>query len=123
MVKIGDYKIDAKVFMAPMSGCTDLSFRLIAREHGAKLCFYEMVDSNSLVYSPNKDADILMTTKADSPIAGQLVGPDPAMMLKAAKVFIKNAKLKFLDINAACPVKKIVKKKAGAYFLKDPANL
>jgi tRNA-dihydrouridine synthase B len=123
MVTIGNFKIDAKVFMAPMSGCTDLSFRLIAREHGAKLCFFEMVDSNSLVYSPKKDADILMTTKDDNPIAGQLVGPDPEMMLKAAKVLIKNTNIKFLDINAACPVKKIVKKKAGAYFLKEPKAL
>ncbi|MCX5666091.1 MAG: tRNA dihydrouridine synthase DusB, partial [Candidatus Omnitrophica bacterium] len=32
-----------------MAGCSDLAFRLIAREHGAKLCFYEMVDSNSLI--------------------------------------------------------------------------
>jgi len=123
MVTIVNFKIDAKVFMAPMSGCTDLSFRLIAREHGAKLCFFEMIDSNSLVYSPKKDVDILKTIDKDRPIAGQLVGPDPDMMLKAAKVLIKSTNIKFLDINAACPVKKIVKKKAGAHFLKDPKTL
>jgi tRNA-dihydrouridine synthase B len=109
--------------MAPMSGCTDLSFRLIAREHGARFCFYEMIDSNSLVYSPKTDVDILKTNAKDTPIAAQLVGSDLDIMEKAAKKLFDIVKIKFLDINAACPVKKIIKKKAGSYFLKDPQGL
>ena len=123
MVTIGNCKIDADVFMSPMSGCTDLSFRLIAREHGAKLCFFEMIDSNSLVFCPKTDIDILRTNNRDLPIAAQLVGSDPEIMLKAAKKLVDRLDIKFLDINAACPVKKIIKKNAGAYFLRDPQTL
>jgi len=123
MVTIGNYNIDANVFMAPMSGCTDLPFRLIAREHGAKLCFFEMIDSNSLVFCPKTNVDILRTNNKDLPIAAQLVGSDPDIMLKAAKKLVDMLDIKFLDINAACPVKKIIKKKAGAYFLRDPQTL
>jgi len=123
MITIGNCKIDANVFMSPMSGCTDLPFRLIAREHGAKLCFFEMIDSNSLVFCPKTDIDILRTNDRDLPIAAQVVGSDPDIMLKAAKKLVDMLDIKFLDINAACPVKKIIKKNAGAYFLRDPQTL
>jgi nifR3 family TIM-barrel protein len=44
-------------------------------------------------------------------------------MLKAAKKLVDMLDIKFLDINSACPVKKIIKKNAGAYFLRDPQTL
>lgn len=106
-----------------MAGCTDLSFRLIAREHGAKLCFLEMVDANSMVNRKDTDIDIIKTIKKDSPLAGQLVGATPELMVKAAKRLLKLVDIKFLDVNAACPVKKMMKKKAGSYFMKEPDNL
>jgi nifR3 family TIM-barrel protein len=123
MIAIGSYKIETNVFMSPMAGVTDLPFRLICREHGAKFAFFEMIDCNSIIYGKNKANDIIKTVPFDKPIAAQLVGPDPAMMLEAAKHLIKTLDIKFLDINAACPVQKIIKKKAGAYFLKEPENL
>jgi len=48
MIKIGNKAIPSNIVMASMSGCTDLAFRTIARENGAKLCFFEMVDAASL---------------------------------------------------------------------------
>lgn len=123
MVTIGNYKIDANVFMSPMAGVTDLPFRLISREYGAKLCFFEMIDSNSLVFRPKTDVSIIKTNDKDLPIAAQIVGSDPEIMFKAAKKLVDMLDIKFLDINSACPVKKIIKKKAGAYFLQDPQTL
>lgn len=121
-MKIGSYKLPSNVILAPMAGITDLPFRLISRDHGAKFCFFEMIDTNSIIYS-RKVPDNIKTLKRDTPIAAQLVGPDPEMNLKAAKILVKKLNIKFLDINAACPVKKMLKKKAGAYLIKEPANL
>jgi tRNA-dihydrouridine synthase B len=60
----------------------------------------------------------------DFPIAAQLLGSDPEIMLKAAKKLIEmNKHVSFLDINAACPSRKVIKKKAGAYLMKEPALL
>ncbi|MBU0574389.1 MAG: tRNA dihydrouridine synthase DusB [Candidatus Margulisbacteria bacterium] len=114
-----------KVILAPIAGVADLAFRLICREHGAGLCFYEMLDSNSLIHGPKrKIEDIIQFHKKDTPIAGQLLGNDPDNMLKAAKKLLKYCgHIKFLDINAACPVKKVLKKKAGAHLLKEPETL
>jgi len=124
MIKIGSKKIDTNIFLAPLSGCSDLAFRLISREHGAKFCFFEMVDSNCLVRGPrHKTFSILKTVERDTPIAAQLLGSDPSVMLKAAREVMGCAKIAFLDINAACPAKKIIKKKAGSYLLYDQRTL
>lgn len=112
-----------KVIMAPMAGCTDLPFRLIAREHGAKFCFYEMVDSNSLIYSRHETYGNLKTDKKDLPIAVQLLGSDPAGMLKAAERLLKLVNVSFLDVNCACPAKKVIKKRSGAHLLRDAPRL
>lgn len=123
MVKIGKVKLPSNVLLAPLSGCSDLAFRLICRECGAKFCFFEMVDANALVHNPERAGRILKSVPADQPIAGQLIGSDPQIMLKAAKQLLKLAKIKFLDINAACPAKKMAKKGSGANLLLDPPRL
>ena len=106
-----------------MAGCSDLPFRLIAREHGAKFCFYEMVDSNSLIYDRHKTYGNLKTDKSDLPIAAQLLGSDPSGMLEAAQRLLKLVNVSFLDLNCACPAKKVIKKKSGAHLLRDTPRL
>lgn len=123
MIKIGSYVLPSNVLLAPMSGITDLPYRLICREHGAKLAFFEMIDCNSMIFGKKYENKILRTVPNDTPIAAQLVGTDPENMLKAAEKLAEMRDIKFLDINAACPVPKIVKKKAGAYLIKEPENL
>ena len=123
MVNIGSKKIETNILLAPLSGCTDLAFRLIAREHGAGFCFFEMVNCNSLNYNTKSVADILSIHPKDKPIAAQLVGADPDKMVEAAKRITGHADIDFIDINAACPVPKITKKKAGAYLLREPKIL
>lgn len=124
MVKIGSVKIDTNIFLAPLSGCSDLPFRLIAREHGARFCFFEMADAHTLVRRSRQTTALLKTSAADKPIAGQLLGGDPAIMQEAAARYVELVPdVSFIDINSACPVRKVIKKKAGAYLLQDPRTL
>lgn len=125
MLQIGSQKINTNIFLASLSGCSDLPFRLIAREMGADFCFYEMIDAHSLAFQPRpKNNEMLSTNAQDLPIAAQLLGSDPNIMLRAAEKILEiNPKISFLDINAACPVKKVIKKKAGAYLINKPAPL
>ena len=124
MLKIGSYEIPSNILLAPMAGCTDLPFRLITREEGAKFCFFEMVDCNSITYgAKRKVRSILKTAEEDNPIAAQLLGRDPSKMLAGAQEILAVTKPAFLDINAACPARKVVKKKCGAYLLKDESEL
>ena len=123
MIKIGSVNIDTNMLLAPLAGCSDLPFRLISREHGARFCFYEMVDSNSLIYKRRESFGILKTDRKDSPIAAQLLGADPSAMLDAAQKLFQLVDVPFLDINCACPAKKVIKKKAGAHLLRDTPRL
>ncbi|MFA5147058.1 MAG: tRNA dihydrouridine synthase DusB [Candidatus Omnitrophota bacterium] len=124
MVKIGSVNIDTNIFLAPLAGCTDLAFRLIAREHGARFCFFEMVDANTFFHGTyRKTLMTLKTTSEDTPVAAQLLGSDAGMMVVAAKRLLDVVNVPFIDVNAACPARKVIRKKSGAYLLQDPAAL
>jgi len=123
VIKIGSRNISTNVFLAPLSGVSDVSFRLISREHGAKFCFFEMADSNSIIHSRPDVPGLFRTAENDAPIAAQILGSDPDKMLDAALKIMAGISFEFLDINAACPAKKVIKKKAGAFFLKNPQAL
>jgi tRNA-dihydrouridine synthase B len=112
-----------KIFMAPMSGITDLPFRLICRQFGARHCFFEMLDAKAVLSNHPKNKRRLKTLRKDSPISAQLVGSDIGAMIDAAHILTSEAKLSFLDINAACPAPKVIKKGAGAALLKDNKRL
>jgi tRNA-dihydrouridine synthase B len=122
LLSIGDASW-GNVFLAPLAGCTDLSFRLIARELGAKFAFFEMIDANALVHASGKNNEILHTLPEDQPIAAQILGGEPDHVLNAAKILLERVQPQFLDINAACPVRKVLRKGVGAQLLSDPVRL
>ena len=120
---IGSAHLPTNIIFAPLSGCSDLAFRLIVRKHGAKFCFFEMVDAHSLLGPHQRRFDILKTTPQDAPIGAQLVGETPELIRDAAQVLLEYTPVTLLDINSACPVKKVVKKGAGAGLLQQPETL
>lgn len=111
--------MNPKIYLAPLSGITDLPFRLISREMGAKHCFFPMLDSNATVYNNPATLRYLKTIVEDSPISAQLVGSDPFVMLEAAEKIVSLTDISSLDINSACPAKKIIRKGAGAALLNN----
>lgn len=115
--------MDPKIYLAPMSGVTDLSFRLISRKLGAEHCFFEMVDSNAIVRKHPETDRILKTLKNDFPVSAQLLGEDPSVIFDAAEKLLSFTTISFLDINSACPARKVVKKGAGAALLNNSARL
>ena len=115
--------MDPKIYLAPMAGVTDLAFRLISRKLGATHCFFEMLNSRAVLYGHPGNNRLLKTIKKDCPIAAQLVGDDPYVMLDAADKLTALVDVTFLDINSACPAKKITKNGTGAALLKNTASL
>ena len=105
--------------LAPMAGCTDLPFRLLCREHGAGLCYSEMIDCHGLVAQEEDCLELLRTTVAEQPVAMQLYGCDPGMMGEAAAI-LAGLPIACIDINMGCPMEKIVQKGSGAALMKNP---
>ena len=54
----------------------------------------------------------------DHPVAGQIIGSEPAQMAGAAKI-LATAGYDVIDLNFACPVKKIKNKARGGHMLLD----
>ena len=72
------------VVQSPMANCTDLPYRLIAREHGMAFAFLEMISSEALVRDVARTAALMRTVPEDRPLGAQLVGCDPEVMGEAA---------------------------------------
>lgn len=104
--------------LAPLAGYTDLAFRLLCRELGASLCFSEMISCHGLVYGQKNTQILLQSTKDDRPLGLQLFGSNPEVMAEAAAI-INSREADYIDINMGCPVRKVIKKGAGAALMKD----
>lgn len=117
-IQIGDITIDVPVVLAPMSGITDMPFRLLCHQHGAGMVVSEMVASEALV----RDSVVSMQKAAFDPRQGihvvQIVGADPEKMAVAAKIN-EQAGADIIDINMGCPVRKVVNTFSGSALLKD----
>ena len=118
-IRIGDIEVVAPVFLAPMSGVTDLSFRKIVRKQGPELVFSEMIASREFLKSESLSVRKFNTNFVeDYPLAVQLAGWDPEDMALAAKIN-EDRGATFIDINMGCPVKKVVKRYAGSALMQD----
>ena len=118
-LNINSLVIDNPLVLAPLAGYTDLPFRLLCREFGAGLCYSEMISSHGLVYRKPKTLKMIRTIPEDRPLAVQLFGADPDIMGEAAAM-LSHEPIDLIDINMGCPVRKVVKKGAGAALMKNP---
>ena len=106
-----------EVGLAPMAGYTDEAMRAIAIEWGADFVFSEMLSVEGILRSDWTTGKII----PKNPCRIQLFGNDPERLSKAAKMILDRAT--WLDINAGCPVRKVVKRGAGAALLRDIEKL
>lgn len=115
---IGNIQIDDPVFLAPMSGISDLPFRRLVKRYGAGLVFSEMIASQAVLQETINSMRVNEDYREEFPMAVQLAGCDPEIMAEAAKINVERGAA-IIDINFGCPVKKIVKKFAGSALMKD----
>lgn len=118
---LGNIKIDHPVFLAPMSGVTDLPFRRLVKRYGAGLVFSEMIASRPMLeeFKRGKSEDITSYVE-EFPMAVQLAGCEPEIIAEAAKVNVGRGAA-IIDINFGCPVKKVINNFAGSALMKDEA--
>ncbi len=110
------------VILAPLSGITDVPFRLIARKFGCKFAFTEMVDVNGIHYNSLKTLKMFDRPDMDAPLGAQIVGQDENRMLTAAKI-CEDKGFDLVDINAGCPARKVIKGGKGSALLGSPEKL
>jgi len=118
-LQIKSLNIKNPLILAPLAGYSDISFRLLCRQFGAGLCYTEMISCHGLVYQKEKTLRMTRTVSEERPVALQLFGADPVKMGQAAAL-VSDMPVDIIDINMGCPVRKVIKKGAGAALLRDP---
>ena len=107
------------MFLAPLAGITDKSFRRLCHECGAALVYTEMVSAKALWYGDRKTEKLLETCEEEGPVAFQVFGSDPEVMAFAAE-YLDGRENVLLDVNMGCPVPKVVKNGDGSALMRDP---
>ena len=119
-LQVKDLILDNNVFVAPMAGVTDLSYRLILKEFGAGLIYTEMISDKGLLYDNQKTKDMIEISDYEKPIALQLFGSDVESMVNAAILIDKESNCDIIDINMGCPVPKVTKAGSGSKLMTTP---
>jgi len=107
------------VVQSPMAGCTDLAFRLIARRHGLRFAFLEMISAETFLRDHAGTYSRLRGDGEDWPVGVQLVGCDPGAVGDAAAK-VEGMGFPLVDLNLGCPVPKVVCKGGGSQLLREP---
>lgn len=116
--KIGNIELNGWACLAPMAGVSDLAYRVIAKKMGASLTTAEMVSAKGLYYRNEKTKEMLKIAPDEHPMALQLFGSDPDIMVWGAKI-MEQAGPDFIDINMGCPMQKVVKNGDGSALMKN----
>ena len=61
-MKIGTLKITNPVFLAPMAGVTDYSFRILCKEQGAGMVYSEFVSAHGIIRKNEKTLNMIRFT-------------------------------------------------------------
>ena len=118
-MKIGSLELPGNLFLAPVAGYTDRAFRSICSEYGADFTCTELASAEALTRGGKATLDLVRRGENEKRYAIQLFGHDPQIMYRAALAlspFHPDA----VDLNAGCPVPKVVKTGAGSALMKDP---
>lgn len=121
--------MDAPFFQAGLAGYSDAAMRLIARRHGAPYCITEALLDRILLAGgkglAKADlevmADNVPASAEDHPLAGQIIGTEPQEMAAAGRL-LAGMGYDVIDVNLACPVRKIARKCRGGHFLAHPED-
>lgn len=120
-MKIGNIEFKNNVFLAPMAGVTDISFRGLCKEQGCGLVYTEMVSAKALYYGSDNTKKLLRISEEEKPVAVQIFGNDPDIMAKVVEQnFNSRDDICIIDVNMGCPAPKIVKNGEGSALMKDP---
>ncbi len=122
-VKIGNLELKGNIFLAPVAGYSDVSFRSVCIENGASFTYTEMVSSEALVRNNIKTEILMKRAPNENAYAVQIFGGNPNIMADATKIVLEKTHCEVIDINCGCPVPKIVKTGAGSALTREPEKL
>jgi nifR3 family TIM-barrel protein len=104
---------------AGLAGYSDMAMRTVARRRGCPYAVTEALLDQVLLRGGRGLEKGAILCDEDHPVAGQLMGSEPDELARAARVLVDYG-FDVIDLNFACPVRKVMGRCRGGYLLSDP---
>ena len=110
-------------YLAPLAEITSKEFRVLCYEGGADSCFSEMISAKAVTLRNRKTISLSEIDDSEPRTILQFFGGDPDVIKEAAEKILERVTPAGIDINAGCPVRKVVAAHAGSALMDDPERL
>jgi len=117
-LKVGEIQV-SDIWLAPMSGVSDLPYRSIAARLGAVYQATEMVACDQFARGR---ADVVRRAAVGDGLplnVIQLVGRDPGFIAEGARMAVA-AGAQIVDLNFGCPAKEVTGSQSGSALMREP---
>lgn len=119
MLRIGSVEVVPPLVLAPIAGHTDTLFRQAVKAlGGCGLVVSELVSTEGLTRNHAHSRELVRIDASERPVSIQIFGSDPSRMAAAARM-VQAMGADLVDINAGCPVRKVVSQGGGSDLLRD----
>lgn len=115
---IGPINLETPFCQAGLAGYSDRAMRVVARRRGCPYAVTEALLDVILLSGGRGLRKSIDIDDEDHPVAGQVMGSEAQTLAPAARL-LAEAGYDVIDLNFACPVKKIKNKARGGHMLRD----
>ena len=117
-LRLGTIEIDVPVIQAALSGYSDAPMRKISRQFGCNFALCEVMLDQFVVAVSKRKSRLYFAESDEHPIGAQLMGSEPTQFVRAAQRLVSEG-FDLIDLNFACPVKKVLGRQRGGYLMSD----
>jgi nifR3 family TIM-barrel protein len=118
-LKLGGVEVGGRVWIAPMTGVSDLPFRRAASRLGAPYVATEMVACAEFAKGRPDVVRRAAVGEGLPLMVVQLVGRDPADMARGARL-AETAGAQIIDLNFGCPAREVTGGHGGSALMREP---
>lgn len=119
-IEVGEVRVPGRVWIAPMTGVSDLPFRRAASRLAAPYVATEMVACTELARGRPDVVRRAAVGEGLPLMVIQLVGRDPAMVAQGARMAAE-AGAQIIDLNFGCPAREVTGGHGGSALMREPA--
>jgi len=109
-----------RLFLAPVDGVFDRSFRALAIRHGVGLTCSEIIPARALLQKNAKALLWLKRAEGERPFQAQLSEHDPEVLAICAEKIAAAGLAELIDLNMGCPSRTVVNSGNGAALMRSP---
>jgi len=116
---IGPIQVASPVVLAALAGYSDLAYRHVCRRLGCPYSTTEAMLDKQMLMDGRLRRRLVKQSATDHPVAAQIMGCKAETMAPAALV-LEEMGFDVIDLNFACPVRKVVGRRRGGWMMDHP---